>query len=759
MVRLPGRAGVSRTGKPPVRIFLGTEDGQWRAERIFLFSIEQVRDPARDYEIYFMKNLAGFDRRRWRTGFTNYRFAIPELAGGAGRAIYNDVDQIYLDDPAKLFDLPLAEHGYLSVSAEDTSVMLLDCEKMRCCWDLARAQAGSKSQLLKSAGRNGRLWGALDGRWNARDTEYPRDEIRLLHYTALHLQPWQPFPETYSYHDNPMSDLWFDLERRADACGYRIFTRIRPSQRFSHGLSTEADVEVPDLTALQEFVAQLGARSMATVSAAPPGPTSCAAHTGVTRTWHTFTALPDQPSDVVAASGLAENLAAEDVPWILDELFVNARAGVFVAVNAVEAATEDVVDAGRTLRTPDWWQAQLVSAARQHPNVAWQLQVSCKSGTRLIEADLQEKTPNVWVLEGHRLGDSLQLRRIAEALGWPYRSVHLHYNPTHMLPGFLLGASSISVASADKLAPPWPDLVIASGKRSSPVARWIKRQSGGRTRIVNVGRPWSRLDAFDLIITTPQYRLPARPNTLHLSLPITSRTRHELAEARRTGRVSDLPAPRIAVLVGGNSTSCTLTTRSAAALGGMVDELASSHGGSLLLSGSPRTPTAAFRVLAEALSVPSCKWDFRQTDRENPYLDYLTAADEIVVTGDSVSMLADALATGRPVRVYPLPPSVLARFVSALQAPAAWWTGRRQTYRGTPKQQGRGARWYDRLVELGVLTPPRDLNHLHEVLAMRGLINGARSRDDQDRLAEEELCRAVERIRLLFHSGSEVRAW
>ena len=48
----------------------------------------QHRDPARRYEIYLMKDLTGFDRSRWKTGFTNYRYAIPEMAGRSGRAIY-----------------------------------------------------------------------------------------------------------------------------------------------------------------------------------------------------------------------------------------------------------------------------------------------------------------------------------------------------------------------------------------------------------------------------------------------------------------------------------------------------------------------------------------------------------------------------------------------------------------------------------------------------------------------------------------------
>jgi mitochondrial fission protein ELM1 len=759
VVTLPARGGAASSTKPPVRIFLGSEDGQWRAERVFLFSIEQVRDPARQYEIHLMKNLAGFDRKRWRTGFTNYRFAVPELAGSEGRAIYNDVDQIYLDDPAKLFDLPLNGHGYLAVSAQDTSVMLVDCAEMKAVWNLQTARTGSKSQLLKKAAEEPGLWGGLAGQWNARDTEFPRSEIRLLHYTALHLQPWRPFPQDYSYHDHPLGDLWFDLERQADACGYQLFGCQRPSPGFPKPGARFPEAAAVEPEHLRDFILERGATSAAIVGGKPPGAAVRRLCPGVFLTWRTVACLPelDHGHDVVVALGLEQDVPGEDVPWVLDRLFASAGMGVFVAVRCVASCTEESVDVHRSLRTLEWWGEQMSNVAARYPGIDWRLDAATPTGTRSIVGESPKREPNVWILEGHRLGDALQLRRIADAIRWPYARLSMEYNPLHMLPGFLLGASVASVRNADVLAPPWPDLVIASGKRSSGIARWIKRQSGGRTRIVNVGRPWARLDAFDLIVTTPQYQLPARPNTLHLSLPITSRRMTELTSEEVSKRYANLPRPRIAVLVGGNSTSCRLDTRTAASLGGTANELARERGGSLLISGSPRTPADAFRALLDAVTVPNQAWEFGRTEGDNPYLEFLAAADEIIVTGDSVSMLADALATGRAVRVFPLPQSLLARIVNVLNAPVAWWTGHRRTYRGTPKQQGRVARWYDHLVDRGIVTPPRDLDHLHEVLRLRGLVNGDGSRKDQARLADDELCLVVERIRrLLDRGGMEV---
>ena len=78
---LAPRPGLEPSTKPPVRIYLGTEPGQYRAERVFVWSVEKVRDPSRTYEIHLMKDVRGYDRRWWLTGFTNYRFAIANWAG------------------------------------------------------------------------------------------------------------------------------------------------------------------------------------------------------------------------------------------------------------------------------------------------------------------------------------------------------------------------------------------------------------------------------------------------------------------------------------------------------------------------------------------------------------------------------------------------------------------------------------------------------------------------------------------------------
>src|SRR3546814_725820 len=182
-----------------------------------------------------MRDLQGFDRDRWKTGFTNYRYAIPHMAGGTGRAIYNDVDQVYLGDPAELFDIDMEGAGQLCIAERETAVMLLDCEKMAKVWRREDAERGDKHKVFRNQVQEiPGLGRRLAGVWNARDHEYEPGVSKLLHYTTLQTQPWRPFPKVLRYKENPNGEVWFAMERAADAAGFTLFTEDKPSRGYRH---------------------------------------------------------------------------------------------------------------------------------------------------------------------------------------------------------------------------------------------------------------------------------------------------------------------------------------------------------------------------------------------------------------------------------------------------------------------------------------------------------------------------------------------
>jgi len=312
-----------------------------------------------------------------------------------------------------------------------------------------------------------------------------------------------------------------------------------------------------------------------------------------------------------------------------------------------------------------------------------------------------QTNPRVWVLLGHRAGDNAQTLRLVEELGWPARGFQLRFNPLYVCSNLLLGRTLLSLKSAQpEMTPPWPDVVVAIGRRSVPVARWIQAQSRGRTRLVHMGRPRAPLHWFDHIVTTPQYGLPRRSNITHLPLPLTQVTRERLDEAAETWRKSlqALPSPRIAVLVGGPSWSAKLGIREARATLETARQGLTDGAGSLLVTTAPRTPSTVADFLEREIAPPNrlYRWD-RHRGESNPYLGFLACADSAIVTQDSVSALADAVAAGLPTKVVALPKTWLARW-------AAFQHGRwGRTLLGYAEQ-------------IGLLSPVPDLQALRQML-------------------------------------------
>lgn len=265
--------------------------------------------------------------------------------------------------------------------------------------------------------------------------------------------------------------------------------------------------------------------------------------------------------------------------------------------------------------------------------------------------------PRVWVLCGRKAGDNTQLQALAEALGWPFEIKHIRNRKSELLTNRLFGTTlaGVDLKQSDSLEPPWPDLVLTAGRRNEPVARWIRKQSGGTTRLVHVGRPWAPLDSFDLIIATPQYNLPERANVLMIDLPLHSLTRAALDAVRDIwfARFRQMPEPRWVVLLGGDSGPFVFTADKARRLAAWLNERVAASGGSVLVSNSARTPEPAYRAFLATLNVPVHAYHWG-SDEENPYRGYLAIADQIVVTGESMSMLSEAAVANRPLYIFDL---------------------------------------------------------------------------------------------------------
>lgn len=336
----------------------------------------------------------------------------------------------------------------------------------------------------------------------------------------------------------------------------------------------------------------------------------------------------------------------------------------------------------------------------------------------------------IWVLLGVKRGDNQQLLAIAEALKLPFRAIQLTFNRAAEYSPLLLRSSHLSWSTDTPLEPPWPRAVLAAGRRSVPAARWIRRQSGRRTRLIHVNRPRAPLSWFDLIVTTPQFALPERPNVLVNLMPFVPLSGGKTPTVALPSRAANLPRPWTAVLVGGNSAPYVLDEPTAVALADTVNDHVRSSGGSAWVIDSPRTPAGAMSVIEQALKVPA--YLSRSRDGENLYGLLLSQADRFIVTADSASMLAEALLSARPVTLFDQPgqPEAKRRFDANWSAAAA----------RAPTSMT--ARLFEAAVDLGLVTRTSNQRLLHRALEDAGMFEEVgRARERAEREQQTTLLR------------------
>ena len=153
--------------------------------------------------------------------------------------------------------------------------------------------------------------------------------------------------------------------------------------------------------------------------------------------------------------------------------------------------------------------------------------------------------------------------------------------------------------------------------------------------------------------------------------------------------------------------------------------------GSVLLTTSPRTAAQSAQALCDELRAPAVvhRWP---SATANPYRGLLACGDEFIVTADSMSMLAEACATGRPVYLFDYPAATSGR--SAL-------------------------RWkplvHRLAMSLGPVRMRRDVRRIHAALLDAGRIRRLEAQDHSlprtvSSVQADDLARTVARVQALL---------
>jgi len=263
--------------------------------------------------------------------------------------------------------------------------------------------------------------------------------------------------------------------------------------------------------------------------------------------------------------------------------------------------------------------------------------------------------PTVWVLLDDRVGNNNQSRGLARKLGFQKELVQIEYNAFATLPNAFRDASLLGVASDYKLsvAPPYPDIVIAAGRRLAPVARYVKKMNP-KTKLIHIMRPEAPVDEFEAIIL-PEHDAPMEGSNIIRTTGALSGITHEHLEKAATlwsPHLNSVQEPRTALLIGGDSKGGAMTPDDIKKPLHTLNPIITEEKGSLLVTTSRRTSEACIAELKNALSDLPHHLHLYSSKGANPYEGFLALAERIIVTGESVSMCSEAAFTGKPVYIH-----------------------------------------------------------------------------------------------------------
>lgn len=358
--------------------------------------------------------------------------------------------------------------------------------------------------------------------------------------------------------------------------------------------------------------------------------------------------------------------------------------------------------------------------------------------------------PRTWLILGERTGDNAQVLALGRALGWPTEVKQIRYDESCRVDFKDRGASLIGVdlAASDPLTAPWPDAIVAIGRRSVPVTRWIRAQAGKRILHIHLGRPRVDLALFDLVVTTPQYNLPDAENVIEVTLPLVFVDADALGRAAAAwhDRFAILPRPWAAVMVGGPTPQLALGAEEAQRL--IIELMTHANDkDSLIVTTSPRTPADVTSALQTGLqqTLPG-RHIFIPFERggQNPYAAMLALADSFVVSIDSASMVAEAATRQKPIYLFhlpKLPPKIKPGLKSAVSRN---WRLRRKARQDADLPADPLDKLYDFWTRRGKARPRRDIDQLETRLIELGV---AQPLGEFTSVAKSDAIQAFDRLR------------
>ncbi|MDR0572393.1 MAG: mitochondrial fission ELM1 family protein [Rickettsiales bacterium] len=268
----------------------------------------------------------------------------------------------------------------------------------------------------------------------------------------------------------------------------------------------------------------------------------------------------------------------------------------------------------------------------------------------------------VWGLIDSRVGSNKQTISLAKALSNEVWLKKIEYTCFIAIPNIFKpkkmginfeNSDTLTVKSIDEV----PDVLVFCGRRLAGLALYLKdfffKNFKKKVKIISILNPNYMLNKFFCVIL-PLHDNKKADNVITVLGALCELDKNKLEEEKISweNRLSNFRKPYIAFMVGGDTKNRKFNSEQLGKLINNISNRVKELGGTLLVSSSRRTSKSCVTEIENNLSCDNYFFKWEQGSVLNPYYGFLTLSDLVIITGESVSMICEALTLKKSVLIY-----------------------------------------------------------------------------------------------------------
>ena len=266
----------------------------------------------------------------------------------------------------------------------------------------------------------------------------------------------------------------------------------------------------------------------------------------------------------------------------------------------------------------------------------------------------------ILILADERIGTYSQAVALAKESGLNYEIIFLEYNFLKSIPNLFFSQSLIRLKKSSiirlKSLNYTPKYIISAGRKSAPIAIFLKKNYNFLPKIIQIMRPEINLNKFDFVIV-PEHDEPKPPYPKNLILSIGALTKitpnyEEKNYQDFLNQFQNLQKPIIALLLGGSTKKTKFSLKTAQNLINQILLIQKNMNASLIIANSRRTSFEINNFIKKINQKNLIFFDYNEVKNNNPFSSILNFANFFVISGDSVSMISECCSTGKSVFIF-----------------------------------------------------------------------------------------------------------